>query len=52
MVAWDKKGNHGDRRSVLFLDGHVETMREDVFQRKLAEQKRTFKPAKEGKGKK
>ena len=32
-VAFDRRGNHRDGRNVLFVDGHVEILREAEFQR-------------------
>lgn len=39
MIVWDKSPDwHYASRNVLFVDGHVEHIREDEFQRRLADQ--------------
>ena len=38
VVAYDKKGNHrSGKRNVLFVDGHVQAMTENRFQKAIAE---------------
>jgi len=40
ILAYDKSaGFHGGRRNVLFVDGRVETLSEEEFQKRMAEQK-------------
>jgi prepilin-type processing-associated H-X9-DG protein len=39
IIAYDKKPVHDNGRNVLFMDGHVEWMPEEEFQKLLAEQK-------------
>ncbi|MHC5080255.1 MAG: hypothetical protein ACYTHN_14660, partial [Planctomycetota bacterium] len=34
-LVWDKKGNHPGVRHVLFLDGHIETLKEEEFQKRF-----------------
>jgi prepilin-type processing-associated H-X9-DG protein len=38
MTVYDKPGNHEGGRNVLFLDGHVQWLTEDEFQKLWAEQ--------------
>jgi len=48
IIMYDKSlEHHGNGRNVLFVDGHVEWMREEDFQKRLAEQKERMR---EGRG--
>jgi len=44
MIAFDKEGNQAGRRNVLFVDGHVQQLSEDEFQRRLQRDLQSFAP--------
>ncbi|NOZ22729.1 MAG: hypothetical protein GXP25_16750 [Planctomycetes bacterium] len=39
IIAFDSKPRHEGKRTVLFVDGHVQSMKEAAFQEKMAAQK-------------
>ncbi len=42
IVVFERKGNHAGGRNVLYTDGHVEWMSEEVFQIRWAEQRQKY----------